>query len=194
MKKVIVLSVPWMLIAGGGVAACNEKAQEPDTVRTAEPIVATPAFDLPAGWSRDTESQRGELRARYRIGRTGGDGEDVEMTVRFFGTGANGNPEKVLPKWWSEFDGDPASAAKKRALTAPAGEIEVYDFVGSYRVDMGPKHKGKAPVQMIKPEYRMVGAVLHTKDRGNWYLRLLGPVRTVDAAADDFEKLLATLK
>jgi hypothetical protein len=193
MKKVL-LTAPWILSAGLGAVACNEKPQEPDTVRTAEATIATPAFDLPAGWSRDTESQRGELRARYRIGRTGGDGEDVEMTVRFFGTGANGDPAKVLPRWWAEFDGDPASSAKKRALTSPAGPIDVYDFVGSYRVDMGPKHKGKSPVQMIKPEYRMVGAVLHTKDRGNWYLRLVGPVRTVDAAADDFEKMLATLK
>lgn len=183
------------LLAGSlAGASCDEKPPEPQTVRTAEATIATPTFDVPAGWSLDHSAERGDLRARYRIGRTGGDGEDVEMTVGFYGTGANGNPDKVLPRWWKEFDGNPARDAKKRTATSPAGELEIYDFSGSFHVDMGPKRNGKAPVQMVKPEYRMVGAILHTKDRGNWYFRLLGPVRTVDAAAPDFDKLLDTLR
>ena len=40
----------------------------------------------------------------------------------------------------------------------------------------------------------MIGAVVHTKDRGNWFFRLVGPDATVQAAKSDFFAMIESAK
>ena len=65
-------------------------------------------------------------------------------------------------------------------------------FMGSYKLNMGARRPGqtKSPVQMVKKDFRMIGAVVRTPDRGNWFFRLVGPDETVLAAKEPFFQML----
>ncbi|HTJ84773.1 MAG TPA: hypothetical protein VL400_23805, partial [Polyangiaceae bacterium] len=112
---------------------------------------------------------------------------------------------KSWDEWFKQFDGDPKATAKRATFRPEGGEgrdqasgmeVETFDFTGTYKLNMGPQRKGMktSPVQMVKNDYRMIGAVVHTTDRGNWFFRLVGPKDTVAAHEAEMHALLESVK
>lgn len=175
--------------------ACNDKPQEIQTpVATAASTPAVPPLEyaFPGTWTKLGESQTGTKRAGYKVPKTGSDTEDAEVTVFFFGTGSQGDPDRLSKEWFDQFDGDAASKAARKTLDSPAGKVDFIEVMGTYKVPLGPPvgPKKKSPMQVVKEKWRLVGAVVHTRDRGNWFFKLVGPDETVQAARNALETSL----
>ncbi len=69
-------------------------------------------------------------------------------------------------------------------------------MAGTYKVSLGPAvgPKKKSAMQMVKEKWRLYGAVVRTKDRGNWFFKLVGPTDTVQAAQSGLEAMLQGAK
>lgn len=194
--KILVNRRSLLLGAGAllGAAACSERAPEPTSTASAtrsgglEPVIWT----TPPTWPMTESSPSKPRRAGYKVPPTGNDKEDGELLVLFFGTGANGDRDKQWDPWFEQFDGAPKESATRDAFDAPAGRVETFEFKGSYKLNLGQQRPGmkKSPVQMVKHDFRMIGAVVKTESRGNWFFRLVGPDETVLAAKDAYLSML----
>lgn len=186
----------WLLALSALVAAaCSSKHDEPGqaTGKTAEPKVPPVSFEVPPTWSKTESSDTRERRAGYKVPKVGNDTEDAELLVLFFGTGSNGDRDKQWDPWFEQYDGDAKGQATRETLSSKAGlAVETFEFVGNYKLNMGPRRPGmtKSPVQMVKKDFRMIGAVVRAGERGNWFVRLVGPNETVLASRDAFLELL----
>jgi hypothetical protein len=49
-------------------------------------------------------------------------------------------------------------------------------------------------MQMVKENWRLLGAVVKTPDRGNWFFKLVGPNETVQAARATFRTLIESAR
>jgi hypothetical protein len=55
----------------------------------------------------------------------------------------------------------------------------------------GPFAGGKT---IMRENYRMLGAIIQTKDKGNYFLKLYGPKATIDENEKGFQELVKSLK
>jgi hypothetical protein len=189
--------VGWLAALGVLAAACSERPAEPEQgERSARATVAPLVYTVPATWTQTVDEPRSARRAAYRVPKTGGDTEDGELLVLFYGTGSNGDRDKSWDEWFKQFDGDPKATAQRKSFQASGMEVETFDFTGTYKLNMGPQRRGMktSPVQMVKNDYRMIGAVVHTTDRGNWFFRLVGPKDTVASHEAEMRALLESVK
>jgi len=194
----LALTVP-AILACLALTSCKDKPQEltsPVATAASTPAVPPLEYSLPGTWTKLGETQVGSKRAGYKVPKTGADTEDAEVTVFFFGTGSQGDPDRVSKEWFEQFDGDAAATATRKSLDSPAGKVDFIEVMGTYKVPLGPAMgpKKKSPMQMVKEKWRLVGAVVHTKDRGNWFFKLVGPDETVQAARNALETSLQAAK
>jgi hypothetical protein len=179
-------------------SACGDRTSEPAPEASSrgsgpvKPLEVT----LPPTWPQTESSPTAARRAGYKVPRVGDDKEDGELLVLFFGTGSNGDRDKQWEPWFEQFDGNAKESAQRGSFDSPAGPVETFEFKGNYKLNLGKQRPGmtKSPVQMVKHEFRMIGAVVKTKDRGNWFVRLVGPDETVLAAREAFLEVLKTAR
>jgi hypothetical protein len=200
------LSVPWsrwlvplVSALAAAVPACRDKPQEIETpalTAAQAPAVAPLIYELPGTWTKLGETQVGSKRAGYKVPKAGADTEDAELTVFFFGTGSQGDQEKNFKEWFEAFDADAAPTAAKKSFDSPAGKVDAMEAMGTYKVPLGPAlgPKKKSPMQMVKDKWRLYAAVVHTKDRGNWFFKLVGPDETVQTSKSALEAALQAAK
>jgi hypothetical protein len=186
------------IVTVGAFSGCSNKADEPGkgVVGDSTPHVKPLKYNVPQAWTKTESSDDGERRAAYSVPKAGDDKEDGEVLVLFFGTGSGGDRDKQWDIWFGQFDGDPKSIATRGSFDANGAEVETFETTGRYKLNIGPQRPGmkRSPVQMVKDNFRMIGAVVHTKDRGNWFFRLVGPDATVKAAKSDFLGLLQSVE
>jgi len=160
---IVLLVVPSMLGA----------AEKTKTV-TAKDIKLT----VPTTWKQGEVTNR--LRtAQFEIPAVEGDKDVAELVVYFFG-GAGGGVDANLQRWAGQFQ----PAGKKQQIyqgKSKQGEYYLIDITGVYNKPIGP------PVQRMTnptPGYQMLGVVLLVKDKGNYFLKLTGPQKTVATTAE----------
>jgi hypothetical protein len=140
----------------------------------------------------------GTQRAGYRVDRKGDDKDDAEAGVWFLGTGARGDPAAAFKDWFSKFDGDVGAAAVRDHFQAHGMDVDTVEVTGTYQIALTPPKRGaktkQSPVQMVKNNWRLLGAVVKTKDRGNWFFRIVGPDETVQAARSAFRAMLESAR
>jgi len=187
------------VVAFAALCGCASKPDEPPgaSALPADPHVAPLKYTAPSTWQKTEESDEHERRAGYAVPKVGDDKEDGEALVLFFGTGSPGDRDKQWDPWFKQFDGDAKTAATRTTIVGAHGiAVDVFEVAGNYKLNIGPHRPGqvRSPVQMVKNSYRMLGAVAHTKDRGNWFFRLVGPDATVTAAKPDFMAMLQSVE
>lgn len=180
---------------------CSRAPAEPDPPPSTASVSTTSAvaplqWTVPGSWTTLDVPRSGPLKAGYRIPKVGNDKEEASLEVYFFGTGAAGSPDKQFLEWFHQFDGDVGPTAKRDKFTASLLEVETVEVSGTYKIPLGPAvgPKKKAPMQMVKENFRLLGAVVKTPDRGNWFFKLAGPSDTVDAARGAWRSLLESAK
>ncbi|APR75575.1 Hypothetical protein A7982_00921 [Minicystis rosea] len=153
-------------------------------------------YDTPGSWTKLQSPPSGPKKASYRIEKVGNDKEEAELNVFFFGTGSKGDPAPNFKEWFSQFDGDAGASAKREELEIRGFKIETVETAGTYKIALTPPVKGRKqpPVAMVKNNYRLYGAVVKTKDRGNWFFKMTGPDETVQSAKSAFRAMLETLR
>src|SRR5688572_24129696 len=143
------------LVVVVSASACSDKPPEPEKATppagtaaqasaddSDEPIVTTDspiAWDAPAGWSLTETSNTSARRAGYAVPKIGDDKEDAELLVLYFGKGKNGERDIQWDAWFEQFDGNAKQNAKRDQLTVGDSEVETFEFLGNYKLNMGPQ-------------------------------------------------------
>ena len=151
--------------------------------------VAGLRFTVPSGWKR-VEPTSPVRAAQFRIPRAGRRQEDGELIVVRFADPKGGEASDFVGRWYGQFtqpDGRPsreAASVTKRDVNGLG--VEVIDLAGTYRPALGPMdHESK-------PGWRLLGAVVQGQG-GPWYLRAVGPAKTIEGARKDFDALVGSL-
>ena len=181
-----------------GLASCSDPPPEP---ASRESIVAELPeeplrWDAPAGWTTTESSTTGPRRAGYAVPKVGDDKEDAELLVLYFGKGKNSERDAQWDSWFEQFDGDAKRDAARETFAVGDKTVETFEFTGNYKLNMGPQRPGmkRSPVQMVKKDFRMIGAVVSAPGRGNWFFRLVGPDETVRASRASFVEMLKSVR
>ncbi len=141
-------------------------------------------------------AKSGPQKALFHVPQAGSDKEEGNLEILFYGTGAEGSPDKQFSAWFKQFDGDVGSKAKRDKFSVGALEVEMVEVSGTYKIPLGPAlgPQKKSPMQMVKENFRLLGAVVKTPDRGNWFFKLTGPNDTIEAAKGAFRGMLESAK
>lgn len=155
--------------------------------------MATLLFDPPLDWKPEPVSSGFRL-SQYALPRAEGDEQDGQMVVFFFGPGQGGPVDMNIDRWKAMFttaDGKPVAdeVAKIAKREINGLKVTTLDVAGNYSDPMAAR-SGAAP---IKGEARMLAAIVETPS-GNYFFKAVGLRKTVTAAADQFEKVISTVR
>jgi gluconolactonase len=160
-------------------------AWTPSRARAAEPAkthtvtAGDVKLTVPESWPQKEATSRFRL-AQFAVPKTGGDQEDAEFVVYFFGAGGGGSVDPNIHRWINQFQ----PQGRKIKLTSgkcPQGDYVLVDLSGTWKKPIGPPILQKT-VEM--PNARVLSVILTVKDQGSYFLRLMGPEKTVSANAD----------
>jgi hypothetical protein len=140
----------------------------------------------PEGWTKKQPKSR-IIEAEFEVPAAEGD----EAAGRLTAMGAGGSVEANIERWAGQFVGDDVKP-KVTKKTVSGSEVHVVDLSGTYKDSpAGPFAGGKTT---LREDYRMLGAIIVTKDAGNYFLKLYGPKATIDKAEKGFEELVSSLQ
>jgi hypothetical protein len=93
-----------------------------------------------------------------------------------------------------QFVGPGGAAPKPRRdkTTISGCEVEIIDLSGTYKDSPGGPFAGGKTIN--RENYRMLGAIIQTKDAGNYFLKLYGPKATIDENEKGFQEMVKSLK
>ncbi len=174
------------LIAGFCASA---PAQEKAGDRTVSLGDGKLTLTAPEGWTKKQPASR-IVEAELATPPAKGD----ETAGRLTAMGAGGSVEQNVDRWVAQFAGEGGAAAKPKLdkLSVGGAEVHVVDLSGTYKDTPGGPFAGKAPV--MRENYRMLGAIIQTKDAGNYFLKLYGPKATITEAEKGFHEMVKSLK
>jgi gluconolactonase len=142
----------------------------------------------PANWT-EKKPAINFIEAEYSIPPVQGDENPGRLTAM----GAGGSVEDNVKRWADQFAGEGGAAKPKvDKLTVSGAEIQLVDLAGTYKDSPGGPFAGGKTV--MRNNYRMLGAIIQTKDKGNYFLKLYGPKATIDENEKGFQEMVKSLK
>lgn len=185
MKKLSWL-LPILLIA------CQQQKQENETTdKPATPGVMT--WTAPDGWLAETPSNP-MRKAQFSLSRVEGDPENGSVVITYFpGQGQVGGEEANLKRWYSQFvqpDGSPTeNIATVKKMTVNNLEHTIVEVTGTYLFQSRPM----ASAATEKPNFKMLAAIVQSHS-GPWFVKFIGPEKTVSKWQDSFYQFMETFK
>ena len=180
---------PRLLIAAlfaAGFAASVAAQDKPAADRSFTVGEGKLSFVAPEGWTKKQPANR-IVEAEYAVPPAKGD----ETPGRLTAMGAGGSVEENVTRWASQFTGD-AVKPKRDKLTVSGCEVHVVDLAGTYKdTPGGPFAGGKTT---LRENYRMLAAMIQTKEAGSYFLKLYGPKATIAENEAKFQDLVKSLK
>ncbi len=146
-------------------------------------------FQAPEAWKQEAPSSE-MRRAQLKVNAAEGDAQGAELILFAFPGGAGGVDSNV-ERWQRMFrdkDGNPPKVDVK-TVKGQNTEVNRVEIAGNYTPMTFP---GKEK-QSSKDNYRLLGAIVITPETG-YFLRMVGPDKTITAARDDFDKLIKSIK
>jgi hypothetical protein len=114
--------------------------------------------------------------------------------IFFFGQGQGGSTDANLERWKKQFQPPPGesadSSAKTSTVKVASGKATVLDIHGTYMFKARPMEPGPGEP---RPNHRMLAAVLESP-KGNYFIRLVGPARTIEHSKKEFDAWLKAFK
>lgn len=107
-----------------------------------------------------------------------GEGGDAELVVYYFGQAGAGTVQANVARWIGQFEEDGRTTRIARG-ECPSGSYAVVTCHGTYNQPVGPPIRRQF---QATPGSAMIAIIVPT-DRGDHYLKLTGPAKTVDAAS-----------
>ncbi len=125
----------------------------------------------------------------FSVPATEGDSTDGRVTIM----GAGGSIDANVTRWIGQFQQPDGSSTKDKAtikkLSIDGNTIHFVDISGTFRDQRGPF----APATLRK-DYRMLAIIIPTEKRGQYFVKLYGPKKTVAANAASFDTLIKSIK
>ncbi len=106
---------------------------------------------------------------------------------------ASGGVDANVDRWVGQFDGAKKSDAKIEKNDVAGTTIHTVDISGTYKDSMGGGPFAPGPVKK-RENYRMIGAIIETKDSGTTFVKMTGAQSTLEPLVEDFKKMLKELK
>ena len=163
----------FLTLAALSVAAVATAAPEKKEVR--EVKVEDNTQTVPPHWKQEEASNQLRL-AQFVIPPVEGEKEKAEMVVSHFG-GTGGGIDANIERWIGQF----AAEGRKSKVTkgeSKQGPYHFVDITGTYNMPVGPPIlRQSKPL----PDARMIGVILEVEGKGNYFLKLAGPAKTVSA-------------
>ncbi len=157
----------------------------PEPAPDAAPADPGIEWTTPSRWA--AQPDRPMRLATYLVPAAPGDREGAECAVFYFGPNQGGGVEPNLERWVSQFEH--ATAPSRSSFKAGGLEVARVKVAGTYLAPGGPAMKS----QGRKSGYMLQGAIV-TGPGGEVFFKLTGPEKTVEAAAQEFDRLLASLR
>ena len=163
----------WQTVLFTGLVLLLCSATPAEEVKTKKVKLQDIQLEVPATWKQQQPTSR--LRAgQFQLPATGKDKDKAELVVYFFG-GARGGVDANLKRWIGQF----IPQGRKVVMAtgkSPQGPYYVAEVTGTYNKPIGPPIR-----QQTKPTpgSRMVAVILMIQGKGNYFLKLTGPDKTV---------------
>jgi hypothetical protein len=136
----------------------------------------------PAGWVKQAPRVR-IVDAEFSIPAVEGDENEGRCTVM----GAGGSVQANIDRWVGQFSKTSRNQVEKKEIAGQ--EVHLVDLAGTYKDQRGPF----APA-VSREGYRMLGAIIATKQRGQYFVKFYGPEATVAANEKAFLEMVDSLK
>ena len=149
-------------------------------------------YKVPDGWVTGQPSSKMRV-AQFKLPKADGDNEDGELVLYYFGANQGGTAQANIDRWISQLQQADGSSSKDKAktesLTVNGLKITTVDVAGKYTAEMAPG-SGKF---YDNANYRLRAAVIETA-KGNYFLKLVGPAKTVGRWEQSFTDYLKSLE
>lgn len=182
-------------------SSCASRAHDRETASaspsssTAPATAATTSGELrlspPSEWTpvATTSAMR---KAQYALPRAEGDAQDASLVVYFFG-GQGGSREANLERWAAQFE-QPDGRASKDVLTSSTRKVNGLDVLdvqlsGTYVAETAPG----SGVRVREEGWRMLASIVDTP-KGPYYVKLVGPGRTVERWSSAYRAFVSRLE
>jgi hypothetical protein len=153
-------------------------------------LAASLTFTAPPDWKPVAVSSSMRV-AQYALPRAGGDTQDGELVVYYFG-GQGGSLDANIERWVGQMtqpDGRPSPAVKRDSRTINGLKVTLVDLSGTYVAEMSP---GSGQLHN-SPGFRMRAGYIETAN-GPYFIKLVGPAKTIAANEKQFEAFLSSVK
>jgi hypothetical protein len=146
----------------------------------------------PASWKESPTTSSMRFK-QFIVPGGAGDKSNAELVIFFFGPGQGGGAEANIARWKGMFlppDGKKIDDVSK-VETIKVGEVNttILEVRGTYRHKPMPM----APEEELRPNHRMIGVVFDSP-KGPYFMRFVGPEKTVDKHKKDFDRWLRGFK
>ena len=140
------------------------------------------SMSAPGGWTKKTPRVN-IIEAEFAIPKAEGDAADGRLTVMASGGGVDAN----VTRWKGQFTKTDSSSVKK--IKVGDYEVHIVDLSGTFKDQRGPF----APATMRK-DYRMMGAIVVMEKGPDYFAKLYGPKKTIEANAKSFMKFVKSFE
>ena len=158
----------------------SQETQKPASLR----------YRVPAGWIEEERSSSMRV-AQFKLPRTETDTEDASLVLYYFGQGQGGSSAANVERWANQIHQADGTKAKitEESFTANGLKVTSVDGSGTYVAETAP---GSGSF-LNKPAFRLRAAVIETPN-GSYYVKLVGPEKTVTHWNDSFVSYLKSFE
>lgn len=169
----------------GQVSHAEEENEKPTLVTIADGAISLQA---PGTWVKKKPATR-IVEVEFAVPKVEGDSADGRLTIMQ----AGGSVEDNIGRWIGQFTQTDNKPTRDRAVIAEeeiAGQtVHTVDISGTYADRRGPF----APA-VQREDYRMLAAIVVTKENGQQFIKLYGPRKTIAANEKSFNEFVKSLK
>ena len=142
----------------------------------------------PANWKRQPPSNKLRM-AQFAIPKADGDKDDGELAISHFGKGGGGSNDDNIKRWKDQFfppEGKTIDEVTKINMfkLGKAADIVYVDIPGTYKHRFPPFDPNAKVTR--KENYRSLNVILDSDD-GLFFIRLIGPAKTMEKAKAGFD-------
>ena len=148
----------------------------------------------PAEWKN--EMPAGKLRAyQFRIPHAKDDKADAELVIFYFGPGGGGSVDDNIARWKKQMT--PPEGKKTddvaKVEKSKVGDVAVtmFDMEGTYLFTVAPNDPNSKKEE--RPGSRFIGVVFESP-KGPYFMRLVGPAKTVGEHKKAFDEWIKAFK
>jgi gluconolactonase len=155
--------------------------EKKDDAAPKEVMIDDIKLTIPATWKQQKPSNKLRL-AQFLIPPAEGDEFATELVISSF-PGGGGGVNQNLTRWTNQF----AEKDRKVKITSgesPQGKYVLHDVQGTYLYSAGGPFAAGKPEP--RPNHRSISVVLTIENKGNYFLRMTGSEKAVDAATKAF--------
>jgi hypothetical protein len=159
--------------------AAKDKPAKQETIDLADGKLLLKA---PADWVKKQPSVR-IIDHEFAVPKADGDEIDGRVTVM----GAGGGVKANVDRWKGQFTKLTSQKEDKKEIKGI--EVHIIDLTGTYTDSRGTVDPGKP-----REGYRMLGAIIVSKDLGAYFVKFYGPEKTVAANEKAFVAMVDALE